>query len=434
MDNNRKDIIRARIRRKKRLLEETFEVRLNDAPLFCKHLDLLESYHDLAIELFKELTDFPITGKIGNNRIKAFKILVANLLSFQGNMVKTPLAKGFWNKCRYYPAYQFVREIIPTLKEKGYIEMAKGYRLPNGESRHTRIGPTKKLINRFPLEGRGLFNKIDPGVFETEPYEVVVMRDKEKSDIDYIDNRWSNQVRKTLKTINSINSSATILDHRNRRVSIFLRAIYNNGSFTKGGRFYTSGFNSYQLMSKENRLLITINGEEITELDYSALHPRMLYAKEGIQYPIENDCYYIENEPNLRLILKKVAVAMIGSDSKKTAIKGINLQRRENRHFHMLMKRYNLKAQDAMVLFEEKHKLIKKYFYQGLAFELQNRDSKLMLGILKYFANRKIPCLPLHDSVLIQKKYGPELYDVMDHSFRKMHSGFVCPIKSAYVI
>ena len=55
----------------------------------------------------------------------------------------------------------------------------------------------------------------------------------------------------------------------------YVRRIFNQGSFKKGGRFY-GGF--WQKIPREYRKFIRINYKEVVELDYSGLHINMLYA------------------------------------------------------------------------------------------------------------------------------------------------------------
>src|SRR5947207_9185465 len=55
--------------------------------------------------------------------------------------------------------------------------------------------------------------------------------------------------------------------------------IFNDGSFERGGRFY-GGW--WQGVPQHYRMHITIDGEPTVEADYSAIHPRLLYAREGM--------------------------------------------------------------------------------------------------------------------------------------------------------
>ena len=73
-----------------------------------------------------------------------------------------------------------------------------------------------------------------------------------------------------------------------------LRQIFNRESFSMGGRAY--GW--WQNLPKPWRAKLTINGEEVVELDYSALHPAMLYAERGL--PLAGDPYCIDGHPRGR--------------------------------------------------------------------------------------------------------------------------------------
>ena len=85
---------------------------------------------------------------------------------------------------------------------------------------------------------------------------------------------------------------------------LFKRSLYrvfNNGKLTNGGRFY-GGW--WQNIKKDYRRAITINGGTTAELDYSSLHPSMLYALEGKTPP--DDCYALDGFPKAhRDLLKK---------------------------------------------------------------------------------------------------------------------------------
>ena len=65
----------------------------------------------------------------------------------------------------------------------------------------------------------------------------------------------------------------------------YLTRIFNNSSLEQGGRFYRGW---WQNIPKEFRPLICINGDFTTEMDYSAIHPSLLYALEGKEMPYED--------------------------------------------------------------------------------------------------------------------------------------------------
>jgi hypothetical protein len=56
------------------------------------------------------------------------------------------------------------------------------------------------------------------------------------------------------------------------------QAVFNNGSFNEGGRFYGGWWQNFP---SDYRQFITINGHTTWEYDYSSLHPAMLDLRFG---------------------------------------------------------------------------------------------------------------------------------------------------------
>ena len=66
------------------------------------------------------------------------------------------------------------------------------------------------------------------------------------------------------------------------------------------------------------------------------------------------------------------------------------------------------------------HAPISKYFASGIGIKLQNMDAKIAMNIVDYFARKNIPCLPVHDSFIIEKYHQDELRCIMQKSFFDM--------------
>jgi hypothetical protein len=73
------------------------------------------------------------------------------------------------------------------------------------------------------------------------------------------------------------------LEHHHMEDVGLTRIIKNNGC----GRWYQKGGLSYQEVAEEDRIKILLNGLEVNELDYSAMHPNILYTWENQQAPID---------------------------------------------------------------------------------------------------------------------------------------------------
>jgi hypothetical protein len=71
----------------------------------------------------------------------------------------------------------------------------------------------------------------------------------------------------------------------------------------------------------------------------------------------------------------------------------------------------------------EKHKPISEYFFSGFGDTLRWIDSQIAEIILLHFAYQGYPCLPVHDSFIVDTRLEDELKEIMEkafvHNFKK---------------
>ncbi len=191
-----------------------------------------------------------------------------------------------------------------------------------------------------------------------------------------------------------------------------------NEDFNHGGRFYRgvesnmpSTYVNIGGVDKKVKLreFIEINGNPTVELDYSAMHPRMLYHMKGIDYRddpnmIEKSC---SNE--MRTIYKIVGLICINSESEAKAVDAIqdDLQKAELTQY--LPDNTDATRKKLINKFCKKNRRIEEYFLTGEGLRLQNKDSDIAHSILMHFAERDILVLCVHDSFIIEKKHEKEL-------------------------
>ena len=186
-----------------------------------------------------------------------------------------------------------------------------------------------------------------------------------------------------------------------------LYRIFNRGSLECGGRLYGS---EIQSMPQEEGAKLLIDGEPILELDYSAQHPRMLYAEIG-----ETCEFYPYDIPGLQKPdAKKVFMCLL--NSKKggwwQAIKraqdlpfDTNQDRRKNKRRKILDQRdpTELKA-----LCDKRHPKLAQFWGKDLGVRLQRKDSEIAEQICVHFAEMNEACIPVHDSFIVrQELHGP---------------------------
>lgn len=225
----------------------------------------------------------------------------------------------------------------------------------------------------------------------------------------------TDEVKETAQKIKSYNEYINKQDLRcnGRKIYADLHAVYNQ-DWNHGGRLY----GEHQQINADDRANITINGNPTIELDYSALHPNMLYAMQGIQ--LQEDPYaFIAND---RPLAKKVLNILINANDEDSAIGAVKAYIKENK--------LNEDAYNCIMLAKNQHSGIKQFFHSGIGLQLQNKDGKIALHIIKALQGMKIPCLPVHDSFIVPEDKAKALEQTMLKVYQDFNAGCNIGIKS----
>jgi len=214
------------------------------------------------------------------------------------------------------------------------------------------------------------------------------------------------------------------------------------------GRWFQKGGLSYQQLSKVERPQILMNGQEITELDYSAMHPNLLYYWEGQQCPID---FYeriaiqlgVPYNDDTKFVIKRIALSSINASSelklqqsiskdKKDEIRANATRRNEGREERPILydelKRLKLDFKQIVEALKQAHPVISKYVYSNSANKLMLTESNIMTSVLVNLMNNKIPAIPMHDSVLFPKQYVNIVKPIMLTQYN-LHTKFTINVK-----
>jgi hypothetical protein len=209
--------------------------------------------------------------KLSRNRAnRARAQIVAELLASPPDQwISYSRRKNFYSRPskRYRPdtwGYCPVVGAIDQLDVEGLIDHQRMPQYHLGEQ--SRIRPSERLLDAY--RGAKVFHV---------PRELIVLRDGYGDPVDYRDNRETLRMRKGVITINEMLAGADIRIVGKRFPHENMSRIFNR-DFSRGGRFYGGG---WQNVPKGERSQITINGDETVEVDYRAMHPRMLYREAG---------------------------------------------------------------------------------------------------------------------------------------------------------
>jgi hypothetical protein len=331
-----------------------------------------------------------------------------------------------------------VLRVLDALESLEWIERKKGFRNKSGENIPTTIRAVGGLIEEFERT-KYVWRKIFP-----KKQDVIVLKDfdpktKSKIQCSFKDNNDIRRWRKNLQRYNSFitqNAICLSIDKHHldegliakmandkyqldwvfgdnkKKPRIFnylhvqLRRIFSRGSFQKGGRFY-GGW--WQFIPSEYRRYITINGLPTVEVDYSELHPRMMYRDANLPLP-EGDLYdlglryegmqydkNIEPYKSKRKVIKTYINAMINDDRGN-----FKLNSRQIKTMEM-----NTAQLEALII--KKHPIIKDIKGKGFGLRYQFIDSQIAEMVMMKLLSQEILCLPVHDSFICQEHHLLEL-------------------------
>jgi hypothetical protein len=189
---------------------------------------------------------------------------------------------------------------------------------------------------------------------------------------------------------------------------------------------------------------LRINGQRVCELDYSALHPKLLFTEQGIAY--EDDPYTVPSLQehsifDLSLFDPETTKIRIRSLTKLAFNMGVNAPNMEmaykalrneinndtglksgSKKYKLLLKK-NLSDDNLNVIFQEfklEHPMIAGSFGDSVWRRLHKMDSDIALDVVKGLLEDDIVCLPLHDSFLVEEQYMDRLKQQMIDSFQKV--------------
>ena len=342
--------------------------------------------------------------------------------------------------------------IVNRAVEVGLLEMWKGN---EAQQRVSRIRPTEKL--------RKLFKKssLEPRYFDLQNSKrppIVFRKEKDKTKKGQRKNYTPHDVPSlTNEDLNNLASSALLISEYNafinktyvdipnlntRKLQVSksggketfvqiaqsqknIYRVFNDFSMDSGGRFYGP---FWQQMPQRDRYRLYIDDEPTVELDYSGLHINLLYALleipntyEGTDpYATDLSHYQISNEDARRIGKQLMVIALNAGDQNK-AIAAFRdwLRKEEEDIVKCLPDLTNKTIKPIMSALENKHPLIKDYFYTGLAKSLMTLDSMILEYGLQKSLDYGFAVLPVHDSIIVQRRHRLIAKQLMEEAFEQ---------------
>lgn len=300
-------------------------------------------------------------------------------------------------KCHPLLTYCKVVPAVDALAAGGWLIHQK--QSPGGRGWQSAMAPTPKFL--------GELNRLAGPLPLCIPRKTVILRDKDGLTIDTPQTR---EVDRMARKISEFNEALCATDARTAdglSLGAPVARIFNK-SMDRGGRLYGLG-SSWQNIPATERPRITIDGEPVVELDYSTLHPSLLYAEVGTVPP--RDCYAIGNWP--RPLVKKALLVLINAPNFQSALRYLA-------HCPEMVPLGPADEQDALhiaarVIADIKaiHQPIAKFFHKDTGARLMRVDSDLAVVVMSKLMRKGILALPVHDSFLVQARHADTLEDTM---------------------
>lgn len=254
--------------------------------------------------------------------------------------------------------------------------------------------------------------------------------------------RLTPKERHLIEVLNAFNTSLdkSSVSVQDNRFYFTVKKIYNNSSFREGGRIFMTGSNLSELLNKQNRREIYINGIPTVELDYSQLWPRIAADLIGQELPPDFDVYGVQIEgycPKvLRDLCKVGLMCLLNADNFETAyyatlgeLKSSGMQnkieeakkRGEWQELPVIRKMLDMLM--------DRNAYLVDYFFAKKATFLMNIESSLMDYILERAVEDDRILIPVHDSVVVQEDYADIAEVNMKKAYEVVVGGNNCVVR-----
>lgn len=241
----------------------------------------------------------------------------------------------------------------------------------------------------------------------------IIMKNGEKEPIDYRADEYSFAIERVLNRLNTVNSGFTFIDHEGKEFQNWYCRIFNNSNFMEGGRFYKASVLNIENKESKNRLHIKINGEDVVEVDYTALHIFMVAERLGCADKYGDDPYALVPDIN-RNVVKLAVNIMFNCTSRLQATRSVNNKLQELG--------YKEHSGSAIVtaIFKAFPELKDEFCYkQCTGLKLQNHDSWMTHYVANVMSTLGKPFLPVHDSGIVRKQDEQLLISLMCDAYKE---------------
>ena len=329
-------------------------------------------------------------------------------------------------------------DIVHRLASAGLIGMKDGWQDSIGLGSLTRTWPSPKLVGLFQDATLDFF---DVGYAENR--ETIILRDKNKNDLEYENKPHIKQMRLLVEHYNKL-LEKTFIDipllerprielaenkkHKRKNKPLFVnithhdkfvRRIFNNGSFSDGGRFY-GGW--WQHVDSSHRKKIRMDDVPTVEVDFSSLHAILSYAEVGVDYwqTTQRDPYAlipvkgIKSVEHARTVTKLFFLLSLNAKDEASLYKAFRSELYYHQYPYSFTDDVLAELLSAIRIF---HQDIGTLICSGAGLRLMNIDSRICEYVIADFVKTDTPILTVHDSFIVPFDEEDRLHALMKEAF-----------------
>lgn len=435
-------------------LSKMNEIEVHSLSLSCVRSYLF--YHES--KYYQSVTEALLSHTEGkwSKAVKWFVSNMARALNKNAKGFRISLDSNTYTSNTLGIGYRGVKSLIEFLEKKSYIDIYRGYviewKLINGKRAPERTMSSCVVLRKRALDLWSSEETIPNLWKDIESTECIEIKNRETRELLSTKGKVGiNTLRGKMNEYNGTLSGADIKFDGKPIADVEYKRVFLD-SMDIAGRIYAQGGGVQLLPQKLRSELLTIDGEPVVELDYSAIHPNICYqilhcydnfnVKDvmGEDFsPYGADLSFIQvdydmvrhkesltgKKHNPLRNLSKVAI-LIGMNSvdKQQAVSGLSNKIRndckksiEEQEFYGVGKISSLAVLEAV---QEHNDWISEKFFSDQGVFLQNTDSRIMMEVVDIMIQKGHTMLTYHDSVIVKQSAEDDLREAMYSGWRSV--------------
>jgi hypothetical protein len=201
-----------------------------------------------------------------------------------------------------------------------------------------------------------------------------------------------------------------------------------------------SGAGLSEMINRQNRLKLEINGEPTVECDYAQLYPRIAADLVGVTLDESFDPYGISisgyKPPVIRSLAKVGLMCLFNCKDEEGATFALIKEMNQNWMKEQIDEAKKSSewpefpiARRVIEALVERNSYIHSYFFSDSALDLMAIESTMMDYIIERVMSDDQIMIPIHDSIIVQDKYKGKAISIMERAYDVVVGGNNCVVR-----